>query len=202
MPKLTLYGPPRIPFLIKVRLALAWKKLPYEWVVPDGPEDFKKYSPRTGLLPALHIDGDIIEDSSVILDELQKRFPEPSLVAADPKIARSQIQLERWSEAAFMFYWIHYLQEVAATGKASPGTGGLADEFSQRLDDLVNFLGGRPFFYADEPSRADFSVFGFLGGVGIAVGEDVAAEVASRPALAAHLARIGDLTGVRVADEP
>jgi glutathione S-transferase len=36
-------------------------------------------------------------------------------------------------------------------------------EFEKRLDDLIAFLGSRPFFYADRPSRADFTVLAFLG---------------------------------------
>jgi len=202
MPTLTLYGPPNIPFLTKVRAALGLKKLPYDWVVPEGPEDYKRYSPRTGLLPSLRIDGEIIEDSSVILDELDARFPEPPLLSSDPKIARSQKQLERWAEAAFMFYWIHYLQEIAETGRAAPHSSGMAREFAQRLDDLVNFLGGRPFFYSDRPGRADLAVYSFLAGVGFAVGDEVASEVAARPPLAALLKRVGQETGVHIADAP
>jgi glutathione S-transferase len=36
-------------------------------------------------------------------------------------------------------------------------------EFERRLDDLIGFLGNRPFFYADRPSRADLTVVAFLG---------------------------------------
>ena len=35
-------------------------------------------------------------------------------------------------------------------------------ELMQRFDDLVGFLGERPFFHADAPSVADISTFGML----------------------------------------
>ena len=39
---------------------------------------------------------------------------------------------------------------------------GLLRGISDRLGDLANFLGTRPFFYADEPSMADLAVYGML----------------------------------------
>ncbi len=162
MPSITLYGPPNIPFLTKVRAALGLKKLEHDWVEPESQDDYRRWSPKTGLLPVLQIDDDSIEDSSRILDELDERFPNPPLLSSDVKIAQSQRRLEQWVEAAFTFYWIHYLRAIADKGEAATGRAGMAHEFPQRLDDLVNFLGGRLFFYADEPSRADRAVHSYL----------------------------------------
>ncbi len=202
MPSITLYGPPNIPFLTKVRSALGLKKLEYDWVEPESQDDFRRWSPKTGQLPVIEIDGEWIEDSSRILDALDERFPNPPLLSADPKVAKSQRRLEQWGEAAFMFYWMHYLSAIADTGVAPPGSGGLKGEFAQRLDDLVNFLGGRPFFYADEVSRADLAVHSFLGGIRFAVGEEVASEVDARPALRDLLERVKQATGVHRTDSP
>ncbi len=202
MPSLTLYGPPNIPFLRKVRSALGLKKLEYDWVEPESQDDFRRWSPKTGQLPVIEIDGEWIEDSSRILDALDERFPNPPLLSADPKVAKSQRRLEQWVEAAFHFYWIHYLRAIADTGVAPPGSGGMKGEYAQRLDDLVNFLGGRPFFYADEVSRADLAVHSFVAGIRFAVGDDVASEVNARPALHELLERVGQATGVRRTDSP
>ncbi len=201
MPSITLYGPPNIPFLTKVRAALGLKKLEYDWIEPQSQDDYRRWSPKTGLLPVLQIDDDSIEDSSRILDELDERFPNPPLLSSDVKIAQSQRRLEQWVEAAFTFYWIHYLRATADKSEAAAASTGMGDEYSQRLDDLVNFLGGRPFFYADEPSRADLAVYSFLSGIGFAVGPEVAGEVKARPALRELLGRIEQATGVRRADE-
>lgn len=202
MASITLYGPPNVPYLTKVRSALGLKKLEYTWVEPRNQDDFKRWSPKTGLLPVIEIDGEWIEDSSRILDALDERFPSPPLLSADPKVAKSQRRLEQWVEAAFMFYWIHYLSAIADGGEPPPGSAGMAEEFAQRLDDLVNFLGGRPFFYSDVPSRADLAVHSFLAGIGFAVGDEVAAEVNARPALRDLLERVEQATGVRRTDRP
>jgi glutathione S-transferase len=216
MPRITLYGPIGAPFVTKVRGALALKKLPFELVEPRGPEDYKRWSPETGLLPVIDVDERRVPDSGRILDFLDVRFPEPPLVAGDPKVADSQRRLERWVEEAFMFYWVHYLRALVERGEgvAEPEAGGrrrrgllrrgkrptassaLGIEFAQRLDDVVNFLGDRPFFYADRVSRADLAVYSFLRRLPEIVGQPLTADLAERPELAEHLLRVEQATGL------
>jgi glutathione S-transferase len=215
MAQITLYGPREAPFVLKVELALVLKKLEFTMEVPRGPEDYRRWSPETGLLPVIDVDGTRVHDSSAILDYLDQRFPEPSLQSSDPKVASSQRRLESWAEETFVFYWMSYLRglvraDEATEGEpsASPRTGprsrlslrkktptlslekGLGKEFGQRLDDLVNFLGRRPFFYSDRVSRADLAVYAFLHNMPIAAGPVVAAAVESRPALMDLMARV------------
>ena len=67
---------------------------------------------------------------------------------------------------------------------------GLGKEFGQRLDDLVNFLGRRPFFYSDQVSRADLAVYAFLHNMPTAAGPVVVAAVESRQALMDLMERV------------
>lgn len=213
MSSIILYGPSGAPFVLKVRGALALKGLPYLLREPSSPEDFRRWSPETGLLPVIEVDGVRVHDSSAILDHLDQRFPEPALVSSDPKAASSQRRLEAWAEATFLFYWSNYLRAlVEAEGEPhapprgrmrrrrrsghapSAGDGRLGTEFRQRLDDLVNFLGGRPFFYAERISRADLAVYSFLARLPDATSVDVRGELAERPALQAFLARVEAVT--------
>jgi glutathione S-transferase len=213
MARIILYGPVGAPFVTKVRGALALKKLPFELVEPSSPEDYRRWSPETGLLPVIDVDDRRVPDSGRILDFLDVRFPEPPLVAADGKVADSQRRLERWVEESFMFYWVHYLralvdrEEGPATAARPlrgllrrgprPATGSnLGLEFAQRLDDLINFLGDRPFFYADRVSRADLAVYSFLHRLPEIVGPRVLRELEERPGLLSHLARVEQATGL------
>jgi len=194
MPRIILYGPAPTPFTRKVQGALALKKLPYELVEPQSPEDYRRWSPETGLLPVIEIDGDRTHDSARILDELDRRFPQVPLVARDPKTARSQRRLEHWVEAALSFYWMNYLRQLVEPDEsAPPPRAGMREEFEQRLTDLANFLGGRPYFYADEPSRADLSVWSFLSGVEEALATALGGPPGSPRALEEHSARIASL---------
>ncbi len=211
---ITLYGPARAPFTLKVRAALVLKKLDHQLREPSGPEDYRRWSPQTGLLPVIDVDGIRVPDSSAILDLLDERFPQPPLVSPDPKVAASQRGLEQWVEQTFTFYWMNYLRQLVereeAGSEASGGRGGLrrrilrraparpasalGAEFPRRLDDLANFLGSRPFFYADQISRADLAVYSFLHNLPEAAGAELGAEVERRAVVRDHLARVDQVT--------
>jgi glutathione S-transferase len=85
-----LYEHPLSPYAQKVKIALAEKAIPFETKLPEAfgsgavsNEEFKRDSPRHEV-PTL-IDGDVrIFDSTVILEYLEDKFPEPPLLPRDP----------------------------------------------------------------------------------------------------------------------
>ena len=90
--------------------------------------------------------------------------------------------------------------DVPSGGFAAGGTferphTALLRELALRLDDLVNFLGGRPFFYADRLSMADLAVHSML----VFLREDripgAALLLAARPTLVLLLERVEAATG-------
>jgi len=81
------YGSAVMPYTEKVVRALRLKGVPHALVEPTSPDDYRRWSPRTGLLPVLELDGLRVPDSAAILDLLDERFPEPPLLAAAPKVA-------------------------------------------------------------------------------------------------------------------
>ena len=222
--KIVLYGPAQTPFTEKVRRALGLKQLAYELREPSGPEDYRRWSPETGLLPVLTIDGERIADSTAILLRLDEQFPRPPLLAAEPKIAAQQRQLEDWADESFLFYflkWQRIRQErERAEAAAGPPTGlariamlrrlvawlraggtwerpetAISRGIGDRLDDLVNLLGTRPFFYAERPSMADLAVYGMLRAVEYGSMPGSSQQLLSRPGLVAYMRRIEAETG-------
>jgi glutathione S-transferase len=99
----------------------------------------------------------------------------------------------------------------AAEGKSSPlrrlrawlqagGTWerpitGLQRELGLRMDDLVNFLGARPFFYSERLSMADLGVYGMLFTMRRDSIPGSARLLAERPTLMAFMARLEEATG-------
>ena len=192
MAKIRLYTQSINPFTAKLELALALKGLDYEREVSNDPDDVKRWSPVTQQLPVIQIDDQRIHDSAAILETLQELFPEPPLLARDPKTARAQKRLAEWSDSSFLFYWNRWrearfpqpgdekpaedptllgkLREGIARAFGSDGQlsrrelreAQVIDGIASRFSDLTAFLGDRPFFYADEPSLADISVYGML----------------------------------------
>ena len=64
-----------------------------------------------------------------------------------------------------------------------------------RLADLVNLLGTRRFFYADQPSIADLGVYGMLFVLRMDAMLGSARMIASRPSLIEFMRRLEEATG-------
>jgi glutathione S-transferase len=220
VPKITLYGYRDVPYTEKCRRALVMKKLGFELVEPTGPEDVRRFSPETGLLPVMTVDGELVSDSTNILMRLERIQPEPPLVSSDPTTAEQQRQLEDWADESFLFYyreWLRIEREGPAAQPAEPPRS-LFTRIAQRLrtapvepsltpaeetlrgledrfDDLVRFLGQRPFFYSDTVSMADLSIYAMLAALAGDVVPGSAALVAQRAPLVAYMRRVEEQTG-------
>jgi glutathione S-transferase len=177
-----LYGPRNTPFTDKARRALIVKGLDFEHFEPESAEDYKRWSPKTGLLPVLEIDGEHIPDSTEILYRLEELYPEPALLSADPRIAGQQRQLEDWADSnlSWSFNKWRAARDTEPTSQVQRSgfrlllgwfkTGGTWEQpeisivrsLGDRMDDLIGFLGNRPFFYSDTLSMADLSVYSML----------------------------------------
>jgi len=102
---ITLYQFAASPFCDKIRRVLRYKEIPftiYEWPLAEVPL-IREKNP-TGKLPMLDIDGTLIPDSTNIALEIERRFPTPALVPADP-VQRAQVLiLEDWADESLYFY--------------------------------------------------------------------------------------------------
>ena len=186
-PIIILYGPPMAPFTEKCRRALLLKDVAFSLREPQGPEDYQRWSPKTGMLPVMTIDGELVTDSTDILLRLDELYPDPPLLSRDPVIAEQQRSLEDWADESFMWYWNQWSRirpdPSAENGDADRSTGGALRRFrawlaaggtwerpltgilrgvNDRMTDLVNFLGSRRYFYAEQISMADLAVYAML----------------------------------------
>ena len=223
--KITLYGPAQAPYTEKVRRALRVKGLEFELREPESPEDYRRWNPKTGLLPVLEIDGEWIPDSTAILFRLDELFPDPPLLSPDALVAQQQRQLENWADESFLWYfrrWQRLAGEAQAADAQAAGGGlsaslgkrlrdlfawlprggtwerpetALLRELGDRQDDLVRFLGDRPFFFSDRLSMADLAVYGMLYTMRNGVIPGGAERLASRPALVELMRRVERETG-------
>jgi glutathione S-transferase len=224
-PKIVLYGPAAAPFTEKVRRALLLKGLPHDLREPSDPADYRRWNPETGLLPVVDIDGTRVIDSTAILYHLDARFPEPPLLAREPRTAEQQRQLEDWADESFLWYFLKWQrmqgEEEAARGepRVNGSSGGvvrrlrsvgawlraggtwerphtaLLRQIGDRLDDLLRFLGARAFFYAEELSMADLAVYGMLFTLRRDAIPGAERLLAERPALIAYMGRVESRTG-------
>ncbi|MBW2292146.1 MAG: glutathione S-transferase family protein [Deltaproteobacteria bacterium] len=224
MPTAILYSQPMNPFSEKVACALALKGMEYRRADVTDVEEIKRLSPDRQTLPVLEVDGERVSDSPEILRWLDRLVPEPSLFSTDPRVRRQQESLAEWSDSSFAFYWNRWRALVEdherRQNSESPGilsrihqhveermgiqpdgslenisgARGVMEELEDRMNDLVGFLGSRPYFFADEMSVADLAVFGMLLLMRDGPMPRSAEMVSSRPTLATHLARLTKLT--------
>lgn len=221
-----LYTQERNPFSEKVARGLAYKKVEFERVFVNEPDDIRALNPETALLPVLEIAGERRHDSARILMWIDAFYPEPPLLSSDSKVADAQRSLAVWSDSSFAFYWNRWraTQEPPVGGEDPTDAAGFSRAVSQigrrlglpsrqarsdlreaqvvealarRLDDLTGLLGDRSFFHSETPSVADLSVLGMLLLMREGPIPGSREMLAARPALVAYLDRLESATGGR-----
>ncbi len=167
------YDHPLSPYGQKVKIALAEKGVPFETRLPDAigsgasSGEFQLASPR-GEVPAL-IDGDAhVFDSTIILEYIEERWPEPPLLPAAP-LERARVRmLEDVMDTHFeAITW--GLSELRNFGR---GEGPLAEGMFERglsqlarwFDWLAGELGSRTWFNGERFGWADLCVVPFVNG--------------------------------------
>lgn len=155
----------RIPFstnVERVALAAGHKGIELEWVDVD-PDDRSPVVAVSGqeLVPVLDDDGTIVFDSPLILEHLERRFPQPPLYAADPARRAEQAVFVEW----FNKLWKRPPNLIAAELEKPDPHRALIDEWGARmrasLDVFEGLLAGRDHLLGDF-SIADVIAFPFL----------------------------------------
>lgn len=212
MAQIDLYGQPGVPYTEKCLRGLRFKRLPFNFHNPEGPEEIQRVNPKTGLLPAMRIDGELVVDSTDILLRLDEVQPDPPILSRDPQVAAQQRRLEDWADESFLYYFQRWMQHridrearpaprvpkglrraaawLAAGGSWERPHTAILRGIDDRLGDLNNFLGSRRFFYADEPSMADFAVHAMLLTMKAQAIEGTGPLLSKQPTLLAYMDRV------------
>ncbi|XBQ16307.1 MAG: maleylacetoacetate isomerase [Oceanicaulis sp.] len=165
--KLVLHGYFRSGTTYRVRLALNWKGLDYDYVpvnLVEGEQSGPAYVTRNpqGLVPALEVDGTILTQSPAILEWLEEAVPARPLLPADP-IVRARVR----AFAAAIGCDIHPIQNLRVMKKVRADYGADQDgAFAwarhwietgfTALETLAeNASGANGFLFGDGPTLAE-----------------------------------------------
>lgn len=145
---LTLYDAARCPYCARVRIVLAEKAVEYEAIEIDLSDRpawiYEKNS--TGRVPVVEEDAWVLPESAVIMEYLEERYPEPSLLAADP------------ADRALARLWIFRHDDFSKPYYAlRRGEDGAAAVFDAQLAHLDAALAGRPWLGGDAYGLADIA---------------------------------------------
>jgi glutathione S-transferase len=100
------------PYSRKLLAALRYRRIPYSWIVTDSPEHEGLPRPRVVLLPQLIVNEGgsevAITDSTPILRDLDRRYPERRVRPSDAVVAMLDAILEDWADEWLTKPMFHY----------------------------------------------------------------------------------------------
>ena len=156
----------RIPHstnVVRVALAVAHKGLAVEWVDHD-PADRAAIRALSGqdLVPVMELDGEVVADSSRIVERLERLAPEPPLFPAEPaQRATVEVFVEWFDEV-----WKRPPNQIVAElDSGSPDRGRiavLAARMAGRQAIFESLLSGRDHLLGDHFGAADVCAYPFL----------------------------------------
>ncbi len=123
------------PYSVKVRSYFRYKAIPHQWVLRNAQSqaEFEKYA-RMPIIPLVVTpEGTGIQDSTPIIDAMEKLFPEPSIHPADP-VARFISALteefgDEWGNKwMFHYRWARDVDQISSAGRIARMRGPAADE--------------------------------------------------------------------------
>jgi glutathione S-transferase len=123
------------PYSVKVRSYFRYKAIPHQWVLRNAQSqaEFEKYA-RMPIIPLVVTpEGTGIQDSTPIIDAMEKLFPEPSIQPAD-LIARFISSLveefgDEWGNKwMFHYRWARDVDQISSAGRIARMRGPAADE--------------------------------------------------------------------------
>src|ERR1700740_267969 len=81
-----IFGAEMSPYSVKVRSYFRYKAIPHQWILRNAASqaDYEKHAKLPSVPLVVTPDAVGIQDSTPIIDQMEKRFPEPSVHPDDP----------------------------------------------------------------------------------------------------------------------
>jgi glutathione S-transferase len=176
------YDAARCPYCARVRIVLAEKGLAYEPVevdLSDRPAWLYEKNPR-GKVPVLEEDGGfLLPESTVIMEYLEERFPEPALWPADPaERALGRLWLDRFDDRLGEDYYAM--------------RRGVESQLPRRLAELDAALEAQPYLTGREYGLADIGYVPWI----LRARSNLGVELEPYPALSGWLERLSERPAV------
>jgi glutathione S-transferase len=138
-------------FSAKVRPALRYKRVPFIELLPTSRVYREVIIPRTGLafIPILITAADeTLQDTSEILDELERRFPDPPLYPTDPVLRLCAYLIELYADEFLILPALHYrwsfpdsIAKARADFAAITGDPAASGVFADRISGSIPLVG-------------------------------------------------------------
>jgi glutathione S-transferase len=152
-----IFGIELSPYSVKVRSYFRYKGIPHEWVVRHmgNMEEFQKYA-KLPLIPlVITPEGAGLQDSTPILEQMERKFPDPPLDPPDAALGFLSALIEEYADEwgnkpMFHYRWWYEPDQKSAAARIAranlPGApdeavGKLAASLEQRMIPRLSFVG-------------------------------------------------------------
>jgi len=123
-PVYRLFGVELSPYSVKIRAYMRYKEIPYVWLTRNAATqaEFERHA-RLPLVPLLLTpEGDALQDSTPILEALERRHPEPSIHPQEPVTGFVSALLEEFGDEwgnkwMFHYRWAREVDQWSAAGR-------------------------------------------------------------------------------------
>ncbi len=153
-----LFGVEMSPYSVKVRSYLRYKQIAHQWVVRGAAvqSEFQSLA-KLPLIPMLVTpDGEVIQDSTPLIAEMERRHPEPALEPPDVPRAFLSALIEEYADewgnkAMFHYRWTYEADQLSASRRIAQAILGpdakedqllqAAEGVRQRMVPRLSFVG-------------------------------------------------------------
>src|ERR1700741_2854159 len=119
-----IFGAEMSPYSVKVRSYFRYKAIPHQWVLRNAASqaEYEKHAKIPVIPLVVTPEGAGIQDSTPIIDQMEKLFPEPSIHPDDP-VARFMSMLieefgDEWGNKwMFHYRWARDVDQISSAGR-------------------------------------------------------------------------------------
>jgi glutathione S-transferase len=151
-----IFGAEMSPYSVKVRSYFRYKAIPHQWILRNAASqaDYEKHAKLPIVPLVVAPDGTGIQDSTPIIDQMEKLFPEPS-IHPDGAPGFISALLEEFGDEwgnkwMFHYRWTRDVDQICSAGRIArmrapqadeAEFGKVADQVRERMVDRVWFVG-------------------------------------------------------------
>src|SRR3954471_12922473 len=148
------------PYSVKVRAYFRYKGIPHQWILRNAASqaEFEKHAKMPIIPLVISPDGAGIQDSTPIIDQVERLHPEPSIHPTDPVVRFISALIEEFGDEwgnkwMFHYRWARDVDQISSAGRLArmraPNASEqehevLAGKIRTRMVDRVWFVGSNP----------------------------------------------------------
>jgi glutathione S-transferase len=130
-----IFGAEVSPYSVKVRSYFRYKQIPHEWIPrdPSSAAEYQKYAKLPIIPLVVSPENEAMQDSTPIVEQIEQRFPDPSIHPEDPIAAFVSVLLEEFGDEwgnkwMFHYRWAREADQISGSERIAAAMSGAQGE--------------------------------------------------------------------------